>query len=155
MFSYFFFENNCIQSYLKKLNSHQTLQVYSYKTRCFSKSTHISLNQTECPSVSLELANGYVYFTNPLRRGYFLVSDVLSYECKEGYFFLEGAKEDYVYECSGNGTWNNTKIPLCVTGTFILNVCSLTEYLYKGFLFKATKSITFLCFLVFWVSNKC
>ena len=39
---------------------------------------------------------------------------VIEYICDDGYDMLyEG---DFVYECQGDGTWNNSNIPQCVNG---------------------------------------
>ena len=39
---------------------------------------------------------------------------IIEYICNDGYHMLyEG---DFVYECQGNGMWNNSNIPQCVNG---------------------------------------
>ena len=39
---------------------------------------------------------------------------IIEFICNDGYDMLyEG---DFVYECQGDGTWNNSNIPQCVNG---------------------------------------
>ena len=37
---------------------------------------------------------------------------IIEYICEENYTMLH--EGDFVYECQGNGTWNNSNVPQCV-----------------------------------------
>ena len=76
------------------------------------------MNNAECPPLEAIL-NGTMNVINRVREGHVLSGDVISYSCDDGFRFHEGADSDYVYECQEDGSWSNSRDPICVKSLFI------------------------------------